>query len=91
VEGRGLGGWWTVNGRGQKRTGRMVDRVWKIADCGLQAVGPWRVVDRGLCRNRLRRRMKDGELWIAGCRTVDLEPRVVGLGWVRKISTNDGG
>ena len=75
------------------RVWRMVDRVWRMADCGLQAVGPWRVVDRGLWRiglwsNRLRKRMKDGELWIAGCRTVDLEPRGRGtVGWVRKIST----
>ena len=29
--------WWTVNGGGLKRT----------VDCGLQAAGPWRVVDRG--------------------------------------------
>ena len=65
----------------------MVDRVWRMADCGL-AAGPWRVVDRGLWRidcglwsNRLRKR---SEL----CRTVDLEPRGLGtVGWVRKIST----
>jgi hypothetical protein len=61
-----------------------------VEDSRLWAAGCRAVEGGGSCglwRNGLRRRMKDGELWIAGCRTVDLEPPVVGLGWVRKIST----
>jgi len=52
-------------------------RLWAAGHRAVEGGGSW--IDRGLWRNRLRRRMKDGELWIADCRTVDLEPRAVGL------------